>query len=152
MALTGLISPFSNRAVGSRHLVRAAGEPRFIDCLGQLLDGPAPELPGACARREIFSTDAVADCQRSRISTVSSHSRPTAVRNKSQIDGAWRLNSKVMSMMKKLMLILILGMIMSGPAAPILKSFLGFGATAAYAAEDDDNQGDNDNQGEDFGQ
>ena len=55
-------------------------------------------------------------------------------------------------MMKKLMLILILGMIMSGPAAPILKSFLGFGATAAYAAEDDDNQGDNDNQGEDFGQ
>jgi hypothetical protein len=141
-------------------LVRAAGEPRFIDCLGQLLDRPAPELPGACARREIFSTDAVADCQRSRISkifstdavvdcrrsrisTVSSHSRPTAVRNKSQIDGAWRLNRKVMTMLKKLMLVVILGMIMSGPAAPILKSFLGFGATAAYA-QDDDDQGEND--------
>jgi len=146
-----------------------AGEPRFIDCLGQLLDRPAPELPGACARREIFSTDAVADCQRSRISkifstdavvdcrrsrisTFSSHSRPTAVRNKSQIDGAWRLNRKVMTMLKKLMLVVILGMIMSGPAAPILKSFVGIGSTTAYAAEDDDNQGDNDNQGEDFGQ
>ena len=31
--------------------------------------------------------------------------------------------------MKKLMLILILGMIMSGPAAPILKSFVGIGST-----------------------
>jgi len=46
-------------------------------------------------------------------------------------------------MMKKLMLILILGMIMSGPAAPILKSFLGFGSTTAYA-QDDDDQGEND--------
>jgi hypothetical protein len=34
--------------------------------------------------------------------------------------------------------ILILGMIMSGPAAPILKSFLGFGSTTAYAQNDDD--------------
>jgi hypothetical protein len=57
-----------------------------------------------------------------------------------------------MTMLKKLMLILILGMIMSGPAAPILKSFLGIGSTTAYAVEDDDAQGDNDNQGEDFGQ
>ena len=55
-------------------------------------------------------------------------------------------------MLKKLMLTLILGMIMSGPAVPILKSFFGIGSTTAYAAEDDDNQGDNDNQGEDFGQ
>jgi hypothetical protein len=54
-----------------------------------------------------------------------------------------------MNMMKKLMLILILGMIMSGPAAPILKSFFGIGSSTAYAVEDDDNQGDNDNQGED---
>ena len=55
-------------------------------------------------------------------------------------------------MLKKLMLTLILGMIMSGPAAPILKSFVGIGSTTAYAVEDDDSQGDNDNQGEDFGQ
>jgi hypothetical protein len=48
-----------------------------------------------------------------------------------------------MTMLKKLMLVVILGMIMSGPAAPILKSFLGFGATAAYA-QDDDDQGEND--------
>jgi hypothetical protein len=38
-------------------------------------------------------------------------------------------------------------MIMSGPAAPILKSFLGFGSTAAYAQ--DDQGDDNDAQGED---
>jgi hypothetical protein len=38
-------------------------------------------------------------------------------------------------------------MIMSGPAAPILKSFLGIGSTTAYAQND---QGDdNDAQGED---
>ena len=32
---------------------------------------------------------------------------------------------------------LILGMIMSGPAAPILKSFVGIGSTTAYAADGD---------------
>jgi hypothetical protein len=52
-----------------------------------------------------------------------------------------------LTMMKKLLLTLILGMIMSGPAAPILKSFLGFGSTAAYAQ--DDQGDDNDAQGED---
>jgi len=52
-----------------------------------------------------------------------------------------------MNMTKKLMLILILGMIMSGPAAPILKSFFGIGSSPAYANND---QGDdNDDQGED---
>jgi len=59
---------------------------------------------------------------------------------------------KEMTMLKKLMLTLILGMIMSGPAAPILKSFFGIGSTTAYAVEDDDSQGDNDNQGEDLDQ
>ena len=49
-------------------------------------------------------------------------------------------------MAKKLMLILILGMIMSGPAAPILKSFLGISSTTAYAADGDQ---DGDSQGED---
>jgi hypothetical protein len=49
-------------------------------------------------------------------------------------------------MLKKLMLILILGMIMSGTAAPILKSFVGIGSTAAYAADGDQ---DGDSQGED---
>ena len=49
-------------------------------------------------------------------------------------------------MLKKLMLILFLGMIMSGSAAPILKSFVGIGSTTAYAA--DGNQ-DGDSQGED---
>ena len=54
-------------------------------------------------------------------------------------------------MLKKLMLILFLGLVMSGPAAPILKSFLGIGSTSASAqmTEDDDDQGDNNNQGED---
>jgi hypothetical protein len=51
-----------------------------------------------------------------------------------------------MTMLKKLMLILFLGMIMSGSAAPILKSFVGIGSTTAYAA--DGNQ-DGDSQGED---
>jgi len=51
-----------------------------------------------------------------------------------------------MTILKKLMLILILGMIMSGPAAPILKSFVGIGSTAAYAADGDQ---DGDSQGED---
>ena len=51
-------------------------------------------------------------------------------------------------MLKKLMLILFLGMIMSGPAAPILKSFLGIGSTTAYAQNDDDQGEDNDDQGE----
>ena len=80
----------------------------------------------------------VADC-------LSAHSRRTVVTNKHQIDGAW-LNRKVMTMLKKLMLILILGMIMSGPAAPILKSFVGIGSTTAYAADGDQ---DGDSQGED---
>jgi hypothetical protein len=53
-----------------------------------------------------------------------------------------------MAMLKKLMLTLILGMAISGPAAPILKNVFGLGATHAYAAEDDDSQGDNDLQGE----
>ena len=39
-------------------------------------------------------------------------------------------------MWKKLMLTLILGMIMSGPAAPILKSFFGIGSTTVYANND----------------
>jgi len=35
-------------------------------------------------------------------------------------------------------------MIMSGAAAPILKSFLGFGSTTAYAQDErDDEQGEN---------
>jgi hypothetical protein len=55
---------------------------------------------------------------------------------------------KKMAMLKKLMLTLILGMAISGPAAPIFKSFFGIGSTDAYAAEDDDAQGDNDAQGE----
>ena len=46
-------------------------------------------------------------------------------------------------MLKKLMLVLILGMIMSGPAAPILKSFFGIGSATAYARGQDD-QGEND--------
>ena len=50
-------------------------------------------------------------------------------------------------MMKKLLLTMILGMIMSGPAAPILKSFLGIGSTTAYA-QDDDQGDDNDDQGD----
>ena len=57
---------------------------------------------------------------------LSAHSRRTVVTNKHQIDGAW-LNRKVMTMLKKLMLILILGMIMSGPAAPILAAYAGDG-------------------------
>jgi len=51
-------------------------------------------------------------------------------------------------MLNKLLLALILGMIMSGPAAPILKSYLGIGSTAAYATNDDSSgneDGDQDN-------
>jgi len=51
-------------------------------------------------------------------------------------------------MLKKLMLALILGMIISAPAAPILKSFFGIGSTTAYAANDDsggNEDGDQDN-------
>jgi len=48
-------------------------------------------------------------------------------------------------MLNKLLLALILGMIMSGPAAPILKSFLGVGSTTAYAQ---DTQGDDNSQGD----
>jgi len=47
-------------------------------------------------------------------------------------------------MLKKLMLMLFLSLVMSGTAAPILKSFVGIGSTAAYAADTD-----NDGQGED---
>jgi hypothetical protein len=55
--------------------------------------------------------------------------------------------TKEMGMLKKLLLTLILGMIMSGPAAPILKIFFGIGSTTVYAQDD---QGeDNDDQGED---
>ena len=54
-----------------------------------------------------------------------------------------------MTLLKKLMLVLFLGMIVAGPATPIFKSLFGVGSTAAYAAgEDDDAQGDNDDQGE----
>ena len=49
-------------------------------------------------------------------------------------------------MLKKLMLMLFLGMVLSGPAAPILKSYFGIGSTTAHAA---DTQGDDDNQGDD---
>jgi len=48
-------------------------------------------------------------------------------------------------MPKKLLLILILGMILGGPATHLF----GIGSTAAYAAgEDDNSQGDGDAQGE----
>jgi hypothetical protein len=47
-------------------------------------------------------------------------------------------------MPKKLLLILILGMILGGPATHLF----GIGSTAAYAAEDDDSQGESDAQGE----
>jgi hypothetical protein len=50
--------------------------------------------------------------------------------------------------MQRLLLILILGMIISGPAAPILKSFFGVGSTIAYAHGGDQGE-DNDDQGED---
>ena len=46
-----------------------------------------------------------------------------------------------MAVMKKLMLTLILGMIMSWPAVSISKNFLGFGATA-YAGDDQDENED----------
>ena len=52
-------------------------------------------------------------------------------------------------MLKKLMLTLFLGLVMSGTAAPILKSFFGIGSTTAYAQNDDDQGDDNDDQGED---
>jgi len=52
-------------------------------------------------------------------------------------------------MLKKLLLILFLGMILGGPATPIFKSLFGIGSTAAWAVENDDSQGDNDEQGED---
>jgi hypothetical protein len=51
-------------------------------------------------------------------------------------------------MLKKLILTLILGMAISGPAAPIFKNVFGIGSTPAYAA-DDNSQGDSDAQGED---
>jgi len=52
-------------------------------------------------------------------------------------------------MIKKLMLILFLGMILGGPATPIFKGLFGIGPTTAHAVENDDSQGDNDDQGED---
>jgi hypothetical protein len=54
----------------------------------------------------------------------------------------------MMNMIKKLMLTLILGMIISGPAAPLFKTFVGFGSTAAYAGNDN-SQGNSTSQGED---
>ena len=54
-----------------------------------------------------------------------------------------------MTLLKKLMLILFMGMIVAGPATPIFKSLFGIGSTTVYAAgEDDDAQGDSDAQGE----
>ena len=55
-------------------------------------------------------------------------------------------------MLKKLMLVLFLALVMSGTAAPIMKSFVGIGSTTAYAGQGD--QGDDcddecDNEGED---
>jgi hypothetical protein len=50
-----------------------------------------------------------------------------------------------MTLLKKLMLMLFLGMVLSGPAAPILKSYFGIGSTTAHAA---DTQGDDDAQGD----
>jgi hypothetical protein len=56
-----------------------------------------------------------------------------------------------MNLIKRLLLTLILGMIVAGPATPIFKSFFGVGSSIAYAqpddqGENDDDQGDNDNQ------
>jgi hypothetical protein len=65
--------------------------------------------------------------------------------NERQIDDA---QQKGMAMMKKLMLALILGLIISGPATPIFKGLVGIGPSHAYAANDD-SQGDDDDQGED---
>ena len=48
-------------------------------------------------------------------------------------------------MLKKLMLMLFLTLVMSGAAAPVLKSFVGIGSTTAHA---DDNQGDDNSQGD----
>jgi hypothetical protein len=50
-----------------------------------------------------------------------------------------------MTMLKKLMLMLFLSLVMSGTAAPILKSYFGIGSTTAHAA---DTQGDDDAQGD----
>ena len=50
--------------------------------------------------------------------------------------------------MKKLLLFALLAAFVSGTTTPTLTKVLGFGSAAAYAAEDDDAQGDNDNQGE----
>ena len=52
-------------------------------------------------------------------------------------------------MLKKLMLVLILGMIMSGPAAPILKSFFGIGSDTVYARNKGDDKGENDDAEDD---
>ena len=55
-------------------------------------------------------------------------------------------------MLKKLMLTLFLALVMSGAAAPIMKSFIGIGSTAAYAqgdqGENDDTQDDDDFDGD----
>ena len=52
--------------------------------------------------------------------------------------------------LKKLMLILFLALVMSGTAAPIMKSFVGMGSTAAYAdqGENDDEMGNDDFDGD----
>ena len=47
--------------------------------------------------------------------------------------------------LKKLMLMLFLSLLMSGTAAPIMKSVFGIGSTTAYAQ---DSQGEDDNQGD----
>jgi len=53
-------------------------------------------------------------------------------------------------MLKKLVLMLFLSLVMSGTAAPIMKSFFGIGSTAAYAADtDDDGQGEDGDFGSD---
>jgi len=57
-------------------------------------------------------------------------------------------------MLKKLMLILFLSLVMSGAAAPVLKSFVGVGSITAYAFNDDapgDEGGDQDEQSNDEG-
>ena len=59
-------------------------------------------------------------------------------------------------MLSKLILTLFLGLVMAGPATPIVKSFfangspIGSAVVASASAQDDDDQGeDNDDQGED---
>jgi hypothetical protein len=53
--------------------------------------------------------------------------------------------------LQKLMLIALLGAAISATTMPTIDKVIGFGHTAAFAA-DDNAQGDNDNQGEDLGE